>query len=86
MFYQTIAGGVCPLLFSKIATGMGASATPALYGKLLAVFALFGYWGSIPFWWLAGRSYKAFVQRRDQEANEEEAAAALPCYYLFPMA
>lgn len=58
MFYQTIAGGLCPLIFSKIATVMGASATPAIYGKLLAVFALFGYWGSIPFWWLAGRSYK----------------------------
>lgn len=58
MFYQTVAATVCPIMFSKIATTLGASANPILYGKILAGFALFGYWGSIPFWWLAGRSYK----------------------------
>lgn len=64
MFYQTVAATLCPILFSKIATSLGAAATPALYGKILAGFALFGYWGSIPFWWLAGRSYKQYKEQR----------------------
>ena len=69
MFYQTVAATLCPILFSKIATTMGAAANPSLYGKILALFALVGYWGSIPFWWLAGRSYKEYKQKR--AAKEE---------------
>jgi hypothetical protein len=38
-----------------MATTLGAAANPSLYGKILAAFAFVGYWGSIPFWWLAGR-------------------------------
>lgn len=64
MFYQTVAATICPILFSKIATSLGAAANPTIYGTILAGFALVGYWGSIPFWWLAGRSYKSYKLKR----------------------
>ena len=62
MFYQTIAATICPLIFSKISLGLGVAANPGIYGTLLAVFACFGYWGSIPFWYLAGKSYKKHME------------------------
>lgn len=66
MFYQTIAATICPILFSKVGMLMGASSNPMIYGKLVAVFSLAGYWGSIPFWWLAGKSYKKHMEQRQK--------------------
>ena len=59
-----MAATICPILFSKVGMGLGAAANPAIYGKLVAIFALVGYWGSIPFWWLAGKSYKKHMEER----------------------
>lgn len=60
-FFKTVAGGMSPLIFSKITTSLGASASPSLYGRILSLFGFIGYWGCIPFWWLAGQSYKAHM-------------------------
>ena len=43
---------------------MGASVNPSVYGQLLGIFAGIGYWGSIPFFYLAGRSYKKFMEKK----------------------
>jgi len=50
-------------LFSFIANALGASTNPSVYGKILTVFALVGYWGSIPFWYLAGKSYTEHMEK-----------------------
>jgi hypothetical protein len=50
-------------LFSFIANALGASTNPSVYGKILTVFALVGYWGSIPFWYLAGKSYTKHMEK-----------------------
>jgi hypothetical protein len=51
----------------KLAKILGASQNPAIYGYLIAMFGLIGYWGSIPFWYMAGKSYK-----KDMEAKARE--------------
>ena len=64
MFYQTITATLAPLLFSKISLSLGASGNPAVYGTVISIFASAGYWGSIPFWYLAGKSYKKNMEER----------------------
>jgi predicted MFS family arabinose efflux permease len=62
VFWTALAATVCPITFSWLSNYLGAAANPAIYGKVLTVFALIGYWGSVPFWWLAGRSYKKHME------------------------
>jgi hypothetical protein len=56
-------------LFSFIANALGASTNPSVYGKILTVFALVGYWGSIPFWYLAGKSYTKHMEKQNMNFN-----------------
>ena len=62
VFWTSIAATICPIVFGYIANLMGAAANPAIYGYILTGFACLGYWGSIPFWWLAGKSYTKFIE------------------------
>ena len=62
MFYTTVMATVCPIFFSFVSNYFGAGGDPRIYGYVLTSFAALGYWGSIPFWWLAGRSYKEYMQ------------------------
>ena len=61
VFFTAIAATVAPIFFSNVANFIGAAANPALYGYVLTGFAFLGYWGSVPFWWLAGKSYKKYM-------------------------
>jgi hypothetical protein len=44
---------------------------PALYGPLITAFVGLSYLGSLPFWFKAGKAYKAFMEERDAKAKEE---------------
>lgn len=68
MFFTAIASTFTPILFGKIAKSLGASANPAIYGYLIAAFGIVGYWGSIPFWYLAGKSYEEEMTKRQESA------------------
>ena len=54
----TIAQTISPVLFGWLANSMGALANPTLYGPILTGIVALSYWGSIPFWWKAGKYYK----------------------------
>ena len=64
MFYQTIASTACPIMFSLLSTYLGAASNPGVYGTMITIFSCLGYWGSIPFWYLAGRAYKKHMEEK----------------------
>ena len=68
-FFQTIAATLSPTLISFLASYFNAPSNPAIYGKILTGCAAVGYLGSIPFWLLAGRSYRnEMLKKRAQNA------------------
>ena len=62
-FYTAISATFAPIIFTKLAKLFGAQANPYIYGYLIAFFGIIGYWGSIPLWWMAGRSYKKHMEQ-----------------------
>lgn len=66
-FCITLPQTISPVMFSWIANKMGAFANPKLYGPLITSFVALSFLGSIPFWWLAGKSYKKFMDDKDEE-------------------
>ena len=46
---------------------MGALTNPKLYGPLITTFVGISYLGSIPFWYMAGKNYKKFMEEKDAE-------------------
>jgi len=39
-----------------------------LYGPLITAFVAFGYIGSLPFWFNAGKAYKKVMEEKEREA------------------
>lgn len=72
-FCITLAQTISPAIFGAIANAAGALTNPALYGPLITAFVAFGYIGSLPFWWKAGKAYKNFME----EKEAKEAAGGL---------
>lgn len=61
MFYCTIAETVSPAIISLIINFIGVpNMNPSFYGNIISIFVLIGYGGAIPFFYLAGKSYKKF--------------------------
>lgn len=60
---QTIA----PAIFGWVANSLGALTNPTLYGPILTVSVALSYWGSLPFWWKAGKYYKKHMEEREEE-------------------
>jgi len=61
LFYCTIAETISPAIISLIINFIGgANIAPSFYGKIISIFVLIGYCGAIPFFYLAGKSYKKF--------------------------
>ena len=73
-FCITLAQTISPAIFGAIANYAGALTNPALYGPLITAFVAFGYIGSLPFWWKAGKAYKNFME--EKEAKEAEGGLA----------
>ena len=67
LFYMTVIGCLSTICLGQCANIFGAQANPAVYGKLIWVWSMVGYLGSIPTFWKAGKVYKKFVD--DQEAK-----------------
>lgn len=57
LFFLTVAGCMSSVLIGQLANVFGAAANPFIYGKLIFAGSLVGYLGSIPAFWLAGKSY-----------------------------
>jgi len=43
---------------------LGAASNPFIYGKLIFAGSLFGYLGSIPSFWFAGKSYIEHIDKQ----------------------
>jgi hypothetical protein len=57
-------------LLGQFATTYDLANHPERYGYILCAFVCFSYLGSLPFFFLAGRSYTAIVKKkREQEAE-----------------
>ena len=75
MFFLTAAGCFSSVLNGYIALWFNAAANPHIYGKIIFFGSLFGYAGSLPAFWKAGKSYERFIEK--QKAKREKAAAQL---------
>ena len=60
---------------SQLCNFFNAAAAPHIYGKLIFAGSLFGYAGSIPAFWLAGKRYEEFIEKN--KAKNAKAAAEL---------
>ena len=58
LFFTTIAGMISTAALDWLQNYLGAPDNIPLYGQTLCAFIMFSYVGSIPFFWLAGRSYE----------------------------
>jgi hypothetical protein len=38
-----------------------------LYGPIITFFVTASYFGSIPFWWNAGKDYEKFMKQKDAD-------------------
>lgn len=65
-FCITLAQTISPAIFGWIANYVGALANPALYGPLITAFVAFGYIGSLPFWYNAGKAYKEVMEEKER--------------------
>jgi len=63
-------------VFGAVANYIGCLTNPALYGPLITAFVGVSYLGSLPFWYKAGKHYKAYMEDRDAKAKEIEALEA----------
>lgn len=69
-----MAQTIGPIIFNYAAKAIGALANPALLGPLITGAVGICYLGSIPFWYKAGKAYKEFMEKKDEE-NARLAAA-----------
>lgn len=65
-FNTTLAQTLGPMVFNFLAQRLGAPSDPRIYGKLITLTTLIGYWGSVPIWWLVGKRYEKMMQDRDR--------------------
>ena len=53
----TLAQTVGPLILNYLSVKFGAATNPAVWGTLITFTTLLGHFGSVPAWYLAGKSY-----------------------------
>ena len=75
LFFTTISGTISTFLLGQFVETYSLKVIPQRYGYILCAFVFFSYLGSIPFFYLAGNSYKKLLEKKKKE--EEEAAALL---------
>ena len=59
----TLAQTVGPLILNALSVKFGAAANPALWGPLITFTTLIGHFGSVPAWYLAGKSYNKHMEK-----------------------
>ena len=67
LFYLVCVGCGSTVLLGQVANMLGAPANPAIFGKLVCLWSLIGYAGSIPCYWMAGKKYTKFVENEERE-------------------
>lgn len=70
-FTITLAQTIAPTIFGILAKRFGALTNPAMYGPLIAGFTIGGFGLSLPFWYKAGKHYKDFMIKKDQEEKSK---------------
>ena len=73
LFFTTMAGTLSTALLGEYEDVFETAKYPARYGYIMCAFVLFSYLGSIPFFYLAGRSYEKFKRKQDEE-NDKKAS------------
>lgn len=68
LFYMTAIGCLSTVVLGQCVNIFGAVTNPAVYGKLIWLWSMIGYVGSIPCFWKAGKVYKEFVDKKEKEA------------------
>jgi hypothetical protein len=48
---------------------MGCHENKTLYGPIITIFVGLSYLGSVPFWYLAGKEYKKFMEEKEEQEN-----------------
>ena len=67
LFFTTLAGTLSTFLLGQFQETFELKAYPERYGYILCAFVFFSYLGSIPFFLLAGNSYKALLKKKAEE-------------------
>ena len=62
LFYLTAVGCAATVSLGSIANALGAATNPSIYGKLIWIWSMIGYIGSVPFFWKGGKEYKKFIE------------------------
>lgn len=72
LFISTLAGTVSTTLLNYFQTHYGAAeeGNGYMYGYILCAFVVFSYGGSVPFFILAGRSYKQVMLQRQAAGTD----------------
>ena len=58
---------VSAAVFGFAANWFGVQGNPLLYGPLITGFVALSYWGSLPFWWKAGKAYKQHMIEKENQ-------------------
>jgi MFS family permease len=74
LFFTTISGTISTFLLGQFSETWDVKNYPARYGYILCAFVFFSYLGSIPFFYLAGNSYKEFLHRKKVEEEAKNNA------------
>ena len=64
LFFTTLAGTISTLLLGELKNSYQMDAFPERYGYTLCAFVFFSYLGAVPFFILAGYSYKDFLIKK----------------------
>lgn len=74
IFYKTNAGMVATALCGFLSFKFNTAANPAMLGNILIGILSVSFAGSIPFFYLAGKSYTRYVKKKEAKrlAKEQE--------------
>lgn len=67
LFFTTLAGTLSTFLCGQFAETWKFKENPSYYGYTLCAMVFFSYLGSVPFFILAGNSYKKILLKKKQE-------------------
>lgn len=65
----TIAQSIGPLVCGELAKFFGATQNPTILGPLICALIAFGYTGSVPIWWKAGKAYEKRLEEKAERAK-----------------
>jgi MFS family permease len=64
LFFTTISGTISTFLLGQFVQTFKLDEHPERFGYILCSFVFFSYLGSVPFFFLAGKSYKQYLIKK----------------------